>query len=201
MAKPGFVVLLALTPVIAAVACGGAPSSQGSSEASGSGGAGAGGASGGASGGTSTSMDSTGTGGTECIGNGGITAQPTCRETCMSDADCCPNPPGNCRRRCDELGVCRAPDCCSDADCSENYRCVPINGGIGACVQPCSAENPDCPGESECTGVDDEGGSYCRVEVETCDQLGCGQLGECRNSVCTCDGPDDCGLDGYICTR
>jgi hypothetical protein len=96
--------------------------------------------------------------------------------TCINDAQCCDaaSPPAGIPGSCGTYpnvwtcvqGHCVNEGCTNNADCViETHLCLPING-VRYCFAPCASDS-QCEGElsmqgTTCSGVADNGVSYCR---------------------------------------
>jgi hypothetical protein len=181
-----------------------ASSPASSSSAGGSGGLGGGsGGTGGGSGGTG--------GGVPCsivsCPAGGLTKYKTCKPSCPPDGICCLNCgidkpyPNNVYCDTSEM-LCRSPGCTTDQECVDSlaagYGCLLING-LGECHRECN--NGTCV-VGECTGIDDNGESYCRpINNKPCNQGGsCKPDHSCQGQICECDSTGACPAD-FVCTQ
>lgn len=128
-----------------------------------------------------------------------------CVRTCEGPWDCCP--PGS-EGQCPGTeypydymcidGLCAFPPCVGDDDCpNAGEVCRPIRGAP-RCVLPCDGDDAPCAAvepEQTCSGLTDDGQSYCFAHCSTpgvfCGNQTCDQAsGEC---VCTSAG--QCQVD------
>lgn len=187
-----------LVVVMGLMACGSETTngSGGGGTMSGSSSSGMGGSGGSSSSGmtSSSSGGAGGSGGAACVtALAGITAKPTCKTICTTDADCCFGVP-NCptgkyplNPHCEDAGngikVCRLPECCNSNDCGANQLCSTVNG-VATCISPCSSD-AEC-GAAKCLGKDDNGTQYCNSYL--CSAQNCKTTGESCNAdnICEC---------------
>jgi hypothetical protein len=124
----------------------------------------------------------------------------TCVRTCEFPADCCPpNTAGSCPSpafpynfMCIE-GLCVAPPCMADDDCTNPGEACRVIRGASRCVLPCDGDDATCSAVDmyqTCSGTADDDSLYCLEHCtnpgvfcgnETCDEA----IGEC---LCTSAG-------------
>jgi hypothetical protein len=124
----------------------------------------------------------------------------TCVRTCEFPSDCCPpNTAGQCpspafpyNYMCIE-GLCVAPPCTADSDCTTEGEACRVIRGASRCVVPCDGDDAPCTAieiYQTCSGVADDESLYCFAHCtnqgvfcgnELCDEA----TGEC---LCTSEG-------------
>jgi len=177
---------------------------EGTGGSGGSGGEATGG--GGAGGGASSSSSS----------SSGAPAGGYCGKKCAMPMDCCPAGVPMCpgaypnNWTCD-MGVCGAPQCATDADCTfggvlMGYACLDISGNK-VCQKSCTAD-ADCAMQMlKCTGKDDAGKQYCSTDMMApgCKaDADCGGYGKCNTTsgACECSADGDCtGMGVDTCVK
>jgi hypothetical protein len=143
-------------------------------------------------------VDSSSSGG----GGGGA-----CQLSCAAVADCAQGGPEDPWACTEGFCVYTAPPC-DPAMCPAPNACADV-GGVSSCITPCDDDTMCAAGFTECTGVDDDGNSYCAaLPVEPCGGVGEGEaceipmfgsLGTCTDGVCTCMDDAECTAPNYAC--
>ena len=150
---------------------------------------------------------------TECGGrteDAGASASPLtyCAKRCVTSADCCPDGVPGCPGpypldfACDR-GLCLAPRCAHDADCTVPFAkpaCRAV-GGLTACVARCDAD-ADCAssggglgglGAGACVGSADDGTPICGRALPGCaSDAECLAGAHCVGGRCGCRDDADC---------
>ncbi|TKC99275.1 hypothetical protein E8A74_38290 [Polyangium fumosum] len=147
---------------------------------------------------------------------GGTPSGGYCGKSCAMAVDCCPMGLPNCpgmdypnNYTCDN-GVCGAPQCKADADCTFNgalpdNKCLTEND-FKICAEGCAAD-ADCTAPLKCIGEDDNGAKYCTAEpmmTGGCKMdADCNGYGKCNTTsgACECTADADCtgaGVDKCV---
>jgi hypothetical protein len=105
-----------------------------------------------------------------------------------------------------DSGVCGAPQCVGDADCTfggvlMDYKCLTLSGRK-VCVEGCAADADCTPGAMlTCTGTDDGGMKYCTTSTMgggCMADADCMGFGKCNTATkaCECTADTDCTAMG-----
>jgi len=128
-----------------------------------------------------------------------------CVLTCEVPLDCCPpNTTGQCPSTafpynfmCIE-GLCVAPPCTSDDECTNEGEVCRVIRGAARCVVPCDGDDAPCTAVANdltCSGVADDQSLYCFAHCENPGVFCGNQTCDAATGECVCTSAGQCQVD------